>query len=91
MGTSVPVLEARSCAPHEPRALLLTIGVLLLRGSSGSEPRPGELEDRRLGPDTTIFSRVGLLLSLADLQGFSVISRCLVASALSRTLRSFAV
>jgi hypothetical protein len=38
-----------------------------------------------------IFSRVGWLLSLADLQGFSVISRCLVASALSRTLRPFAV
>ena len=41
--------------------------------------------------DTTIFSRVELLLSLGDLQGLSSISGGLAVSAFSRTLRSFFV
>src|SRR4051794_16789462 len=37
------------------------------------------------------FSRMLLLLSLVGLQGFRLVPACLAASALSRTLRSFAV
>jgi hypothetical protein len=51
----------------------------------------GDGETRTRTGDTTIFSRVALLLSLADLQGFSAVLRVSVLSASSRTLRSFPV
>jgi hypothetical protein len=47
-------------------------------------------ERRTRTADTTIFSRVALILSPASLQGFSLISACLVSSVFSRTLRPFA-
>ena len=48
-------------------------------------------ETRTRNGDTTIFSRVGLLLSQRQLQGFASISECRAVSAFSRTLRSFPV
>ena len=48
-------------------------------------------ETRTRTGDTTIFSRVELALSLANLQGFSLLSSDLAVSAFSRTLRSFAL
>ena len=51
-------------------------------------PRDGETRTRT--GDTTIFSRAALLLSLADLQGFSSLPTGVVVSAFSRILRSFA-
>jgi hypothetical protein len=57
--------------------------------SAASESLSGETRTRT--GDTTIFSRVELALSLANLQGFSSLSSGMAVSALSRTLRSFAV